>query len=179
MKKTILFSVLFGACAVQADYLYWMIDYDAKVDDTPIAGNAYTAKVVAFQGESWASTGGTYLNLLGSLGGTEILGSQGVNVTVGGGYPYFANLATSAGNGWTYFVELYNDGGIFAHSESMPYSQSSVVAMSDMAVPTMKLHLAQNFAAAARPVPEPTSAMLMLMGFAAMALRRRRPAKKA
>lgn len=179
MKKTILFSVLFGACAVQADYLYWMIDYDAKVDDTPIAGNAYTAKVVAFQGESWASTGGTYLNLLGSLGGTEILGSQGVNVTVGGGYPYFANLATSAGSGWTYFVELYNDGGIFAHSESMPYSQASVVTMSDMAVPTMKLHLAQTFAAAARPVPEPTSAMLMLMGFAAMALRRRRPAKKA
>lgn len=178
MKKTILFSVLFGACAVQADYLYWMIDYDAKVDDTPIAGNAYTAKVVAFQGEEWASTGGTYLNLYNELGGSN-LGNDGVNVTVGGGYPYFANLATSAGSGWTYFVELYNDGGIFAHSESMPYSQSSVVTMSDMAVPSMKLHLAQNFVAASRPVPEPTSAMLMLMGFAAMALRRRRPAKKA
>lgn len=175
--KSMVFAILTaGALVAQADsYMYWMIDEDATVEGAVLPSSSFSAKVVAINGKEWVQGGGTYLALAPDLA-TAAAGGEPMMSMAGAiaGIPYVANLA-STGSGWTYFVELYNDGGIFAHSSAMPYDQGSVAAMGDMAVPG-KMSLAMSFVAAA-PVPEPTSALLMLLGCAGLALRRRRPTK--
>ena len=189
MKKLMLVSVimaLFGAFAADDSFLYWMVDANAtgtQRGGQPLEGGGpYTAKIAAFAaGSEWSETGATYLDIWGSTsaGVTDAriaegdVGVSGINISSGASLPnaaYFAKVADGSATDWTYFVELYNDGGtVVAHSDALSYSSEYFATVAGMGTPG-GAWVASSFVAA----PEPNSALLLLIGCATLALRRRK-----
>lgn len=187
MKKIIFltaFASLLSAFAAEDSFIYWMVPEIATGTDMygQTLGGTYTAKISAFKnGAEWSKTGGTYLDIY-SVAGNGGLGSKvegGPSVTLSdtaNNVAYYVNLLQGNtqcyGDGWTYFVELYNGGAVVARSEGgLPYSQESIAALSSGTIATPgELWMPMTFV----PAPEPNSAMLLLIGCAALALRRRK-----
>ena len=188
MKKLILLFALAGTLGVSFaatdSFIYWMVSEDAtgtgRSAEGPVdlSGGTYYAKISAFaSGQEWTEGGGKYLNILSSSADNNFASKgESVSVTIGAdNVSYFASLAEYAGAGWTYYVELWNDGAVngkvVARSEEgLTYAKESIVALSGMNAPGAQVWAPMTFV----PAPEPNSAMLLLIGCAALALRRRK-----
>ena len=187
MKKLIAGVVLIGAtcafAATEESYLYWMIDPAGKINDggaqtsLPTEPGHIGVRISAFAPDtsSWVYGGAdSYLTIYGWSGGTvgEVISDKDNHnlAPISYGNQYFAAIPTESGADWTYYVELYNDSSIFARSE-VPYTVESIAALSGMGRPGTLWNV-KAFVPAA--VPEPNSALLMLIGCAALALRRRK-----
>jgi len=184
MRKTI-FGLLFvlGVFSLRANdsYIYWLQD-TANGDGSVDVSGTYKAKLVAMSGSTWEYGAGTYLTLYkAGEGGTPNTSasydSAMVNLAEGGNTPRYANITSILGTGsYTYFVELFNEQNqIFARSTTGLSSDeaSAYVYTSDtgMAIPANGFTAPVFMAAAA---PEPTSGLLLLLGSALLALRRKR-----
>ena len=174
MKKLIVSALMALSCGVlfatDTDmYLYWMIDSaptftdkDGKSID-PVDLSGYKARV--------ATTDGSYLNLYYEAGGAMVAeGNAGLAVSD------VKNLDTLAAIGGfessTFFVELFNasTGAVDYESNHMLYSDLSgyISSMKGTAQPADTYGF-KTFTA----VPEPTSGLLLLLGVAGLALRRK------
>jgi len=171
-----------GAFADDTSYLYWMIDpTDAKItqysgDKESILDGSY-AKVV-WQNDETKETG--YLNLYAAPNDASTAFEQNAaNVgdnflkTVGGGV--FADVSSYT-TGYSYFLEIWNE----AQNDKLGYS--TAVSYDNLAayISTMKGSdiPADAYGFGSFMVPEPSSGVLMLIGCAVLALRRRKMQKK-
>lgn len=179
MKKLIaILMVTLGVSSLLADdsYLYWWVsdygDYSGQWNT-----GWSNARIHATNG----SGEDMYLNLYsGDISGGLTPASPnattltGVNSGDGSMDTTFWANVTAAGAGWTYFLEVYNsDNGWNGMSSGLTYeSASSYIATTsgDIHIPGAAFDFGMLQYSA---VPEPNSAMLLLLGLSALALRRK------
>ena len=184
MKKLILIVCAAMAFVALADdsYLYWMVNDD--VNGITLNGESYdykslTVKVVAYDSSTWRpnqtpDNGGKPLTLYSAAGGLASLGKE-VTIT-GANSPFYAGILSGmTKNTWSYFVELYNDQGFVGRSsEGLTYANAEAMEylMGSDLKPGTGPWIVSSFTTT--PAPEPNSALLLLIGCAALALRRRK-----
>lgn len=167
--KTLKFMLMLAAAAaagaVKAEvdsYLYWMVSDAATY--SAAAGATLSGTTVEYDYAKISADGGsTYLSLYGPG-----VGDLGVNTLDKGvdGYVGFASSPAFS----SFLVELYSD----ESSErvgwaTIPYNTAMQYAFSD--ITQQKL---ASLYTVTQAIPEPSSGLLLLLGMAGLALRRRR-----
>ena len=159
MKKTLL-TILFGVAVVgvaHSEVMYWMVgeDYGETATSASLyAVNGGVATAIDTRTQS------QIYNAWDSYGNFE------------------AQLGSSMGSGWSYFVEVVNAGNTYTTD---PLSYADAVAAgyiySNMALPSSASSIPNGGFGGANTsynVPEPTSGLLFLVGGMLLGLKRRR-----
>lgn len=174
MKKLILSALLVLSCGVlRAEdtdmYLFWMISDSATFKDA--GGQAASVDLSGYSARL-ADQSGTYLNLYDSA--QDSTPSQSYAASEIKGWDIAAGVG-DYGVGSSFVVELFNDSGTAYKSDVMSYSNlgAYMSAMQGMANPVGDAFAVSSFTA----VPEPTSGLLLLLGVAGLALRRKKMQK--
>ena len=169
MKKSLLLAAILGATgAFAADsYLYWMIDttsankFDysyARIKDA----NSNTYLTIYDGSFEEAYTDGNY--------GDGVLKDY-VAMADNANSGFYASLAGITPSSASFIVELYNDSGKFL-AQNFSASAGEIagyIYSGGISVPPSVPWTASSF-----DIPEPSSGLLMLVGFAMLGLRRRR-----
>ena len=181
MKKLIAICAValsVGAFATDS-YLYWMIDDSITwAEGTATPTPTYTAARVGVTSSEGTTT---YLSLYNengvSVGGS---GSISLGDTTFPMYAYASVGETYQTASYSFFIELLNDTSVVGTSSSLAGTALTSYLTSSLGGTSVPAGTAWNggtFTTAA--IPEPTSGLLMLVGLAGLALRRKRMAKKA
>ena len=167
MKNFLSALLISGALMASADdsYLYWMIG-----DTDPYSASDNTKVRVKATDTSDAVS---YLYLYGPGGDdldAQTVSSTDINALKSDGQALYAKLISGTSYS-SFVVELLNDNKLVAQSDALSYS----AAMADYYITTgNSMSLPSAWAATSFAIPEPNSAMLMLVGMAALGLRRRK-----
>ena len=170
--KTLKFMLMLAAAAaagaVRAEvdsYLYWMVSDTATYSDA--AGGTLPGTLVNYDYAKISADGGsTYLSLYGPGGGN--LGVDTLDKGVDGYVGFASSPAFSS-----FLVELYTDDsservGWATIPYSMVMQNYALRNITDPSQAQAKLYTVTQ------AIPEPTSGLLLLLGMAGLALRRRR-----
>lgn len=163
MKKIIVGLVLAAAAfAAKADYLYWGV----TSSDVSNYGSFNAARLWQRNDNTISTEGATAVGWL-----YDIPGAKSTSVTI----------ASSAQAGTYYFVELCNYSNSTWDSGALSSSSYSYSSLAESGVITSSDLIAQASVAAqvltytgVQATPEPTSGLLMLMGFAMLGLKRKK-----
>lgn len=159
MKKiVVVFSVAIAAISANASYLYWEINksYSNIETATSWAGGNYTEAIL------WQ---------VDSSGNKTKLQTEEPKA----GKTERVHVALTGGSSYSYYIELVNSSGSVASSYATSYAtlqSENVIYETELdvsQVPTATMWHGGTY----RATPEPTSAMLMLIGVAGLALRRK------
>ena len=176
MKKLILSALMALSCgalfAADTDmYLFWMIADEA----TASGGGALPDDLTGYNAR--ISDGSNYLTLYSALpddGGTEYANKMvAAGDALGYGFERWASI-DGYDNSSTFIVELLQDGNVVYQSDSVSYAALAgyISSSKGMAQPADAYGFS-SFTA----VPEPTSGLLLLLGVAGLALRRKKMQK--
>ena len=178
MKKA-LFSlfVLMAAFSSQAAYLYWQVGNLTGIDDVT---SGY-AKATNGTGEPVTLTSYyLYQDEAGNLEWKPYTDDANITVSSETQFAAFIDESSNVGDGWSYYVELANDTETVARSTSIEYGSDDYLAYTSAASSSAELPDAQSAetwhasgASGYTPVPEPTSAILMMFGMAFLGLKRK------
>lgn len=165
MKKIIFAAALALSACANADYLYWMVNQDSSDPDS-----------VAFKYARIAVSGngvevGTYLS--DGSGNSRFVwsgypegGTTGYNTLAG-----YVDLASYGVDGYSFAVELYNTANeVVGVGNVETYNNLKKFVYGDMQHTGIDPWVVSSLQA----VPEPTSGMLVLVGTALLALKRRK-----
>ena len=160
MKKLSLIAALIvGAGLAYGDVLYWMVG-DDYVDGAKAQGSETAATLY------YVYNGGA-AQYLDSVTGNDVddyyPGSFDTALTVG----------TNAGDGYSYFVELWNH----ERTQTMDYAtakRNGYILSPGMSTPTPTSQAGFGGGSTTYAVPEPTSGLLFLVGGVLLGLKRRR-----
>lgn len=181
MKKLIAICVAALTTGAFADdsYLYWMIDDSITWEEGTTTTPSYDAARIGVTG----SDGTIYLSLYNENGNG--VGGTGTTISLGETafpmYAYAGIASTYQTTGYSFFIELLNDGKAVGRSNSSSSLDWSALAsyttstLGNTSVPANSPWNGGTFTTAV--IPEPTSGLLMLFGLSALALRRKRQVK--
>lgn len=156
MKKILLgVAIALSALCSQASYLYWQVD-QKQLDDAQISGNWANLYVVT---TGTGSTGGTWLQK------AEIGQQASINVSSykDGSYSFYVEIVNYVDGSAT------NTGISQAPTSYADLAEKHSIIETALDVPIVNVWHGGTVAA-----PEPTSGLLMLLGVAALGLKRRK-----
>lgn len=160
MKKIVLFVIVAAfAVIAQATELWWFVAENVQVDGAA-APTWNTATV-------YASNSGN------NFGGASIGSWSKEDLDFGGGVGFTELDSVYASSGYSFYIELLNSTERIATSSAVSYDdllQQGAIASSMQSTPSV--YQFSNFST--QVVPEPTSGLLMLIGLAGLALKRKR-----
>ena len=175
MKKLVIFALMALSCGVlfaETDmYLYWMIGADATFTDKSgqTVGKEVLETMTAKIGYTYNGQD-TYLDLYDSYLNQFAASTEGT--AFGNVFDFETFAGTFAQNdSYSFFVELANGSMTLRSSDSASYSalMPYISSMKGQATPAA----AYGFRTFTQAVPEPTSGLLLLLGVAGLALRRK------
>lgn len=178
MKKAFLFALLcLAGYAGQAAYLYW------QVDDTTYSEGFIAAKVLSttqpdVKGPNGRISSGSDLSIVDPMSGVTIPGA--VMMEPSRTEVYAIDVSSFASGGYSFYIELINydsSGKLTSIAQSGPMTYQALVdqhyIIEDTGISIPTASTAWHGSAYA-PGPEPTSALMMLLGVAFLGLKRRR-----
>lgn len=158
---TVVFSIAAFATVADDYYMYWCVDQTGSDDPYTFA----YATLKATDGN------GVYdMPSYGTIGADASGTSSGLSA---GGLGNMSSLGIYASTAYSFFIELYSDSDVFlAQSETKTYSeivQAHAISNSGIGQQAAAAWVPGGYA-----IPEPSSALLVLLGMAGLALRRKR-----
>lgn len=177
MKKLLGMLMVFGAFSALADsYLYWMVN-----DGSYTSGSDYKYVTIAVKdsGGDVSYLSNYYYGDGAAISTAKVADRQTVGYEITDAYSeaglgLYASLGTYAASGYSFAVELLNDSGFVAQSSGGWTDYTSLaqyVVSSPMAAPNTP------WTPTGYAVPEPNSALLMLIGCAMLGLKRKKMLK--
>jgi hypothetical protein len=159
MKKLLILTAAIACIGlVRADVLYWMVG-DQYADDAKARGDSEAASL-------YAVYDGTATKI-DTVTGNDVAEWYGVS-------SFDTQLGTHAGNGYSYYVELWNGN----QSEEVSYAsalQNGYITTTGMSTPS-PAGMAGGVGSGSQTyaVPEPTSGLLFVIGGMLLGLKRKR-----
>lgn len=166
MKKIIAFLVLMAAVTSQADYLFWQVSNSAIGDDS---SNLKNLGITTETMSNYRATlkYGTY-----SSGTTLSTGTLGGDGSLSDSYSVNLSSISGGASSYSYYIEIsnYSDNTVAAVSELMSYkSLAENSYIGDIMTPAALV----PWTGGTYSAPEPSSALLMLLGAALLGLKRK------